>query len=58
MLVFLVEFVYEIVVEMPLCGMIVLPSFMKIGADIQKILSFCLSNLNGYSVGVTHGNES
>jgi hypothetical protein len=42
-------------IEMPSCGMIFLPSFMKIGTGIQVILRFLLSNLNGYTVGVTHG---
>jgi hypothetical protein len=45
------------VVEMPSCGMIILPSFMEIGPGIQIILSFCLSSLNCYNVGITHGKE-
>jgi hypothetical protein len=28
-------------VEMASCGMIYIPSFLKIGTDIQEILSFC-----------------
>jgi hypothetical protein len=33
--------------------MIFLPSFIKIGAGVQAILRFCLSNLRGCSVGIT-----
>jgi hypothetical protein len=32
-------------VEMASCGMIYLPSFMKIAASVQAILRFCLRNL-------------
>jgi hypothetical protein len=34
-------------------GMIYVPSFMKIGAGIQPILRFCLSNLRSCNVGMT-----
>jgi hypothetical protein len=37
-------------VEMASCGVICVPSFMKIGTGIQTILRFCLSKLKGYSV--------
>jgi hypothetical protein len=44
-------------VEMASCGMIYLPSFMKIGTDIQAMLRFCLRNLRGCGVGITDGRE-
>jgi hypothetical protein len=43
--------------EMTSCGMIPLPSFMKISRDVQAILRFGFSNLNGCNVGITNGNE-
>jgi uncharacterized protein YraI len=39
--------------EMPLCGMILLPSVMQIDAGLQAILRFCLRNLRGCNVGIT-----
>jgi hypothetical protein len=45
-------------IQMPSCGMIFLPSFMKIGTGIQAILMFCLSNLCGPNDGVTYGRGS
>jgi hypothetical protein len=39
--------------EMPLCGMITLPSFMKIDVGVQVILRFCPRNLRGCYVGIT-----
>jgi hypothetical protein len=44
-------------VEMALYSMIYVPSFMKIGTDIQAVLRFCLSNLRGCNVGVTNGRD-
>jgi hypothetical protein len=47
-------------VEMASCGMIYfiyLPSFMKIGIGVQAISTFCLSNLKGWNVGITHGRD-
>jgi uncharacterized protein YraI len=44
-------------VEMASCGMTFLPSVMKIGAGVQAMLRFCLSNLNGCYVGITDGKE-
>jgi hypothetical protein len=38
-------------------GMMILPSFMKIGIGVQGILRFCLSNLNGCNVGDAEGKE-
>jgi hypothetical protein len=40
-------------VEVALCRMICIPSFIKIGVRIQAILRFCLSNLNDCNVGIT-----
>jgi hypothetical protein len=42
-------------VEMPSCGMIYLPSFMKIGTGVQEILRVCLRNVRNCNVGITHG---
>jgi hypothetical protein len=44
-------------VEMASCGMIYLPSFMKIGTGVQAILRFCLRNLKGCDVGITDGRD-
>jgi hypothetical protein len=44
-------------VEMTSCGMISIPSFMKIGIGVQAILRFCLSKLNGCNVGITDGRD-
>jgi hypothetical protein len=43
--------------EMPSYGMILLPSFMKIGTDVKGILRFCVSNLKGCNVGITEGRD-
>jgi hypothetical protein len=45
-------------VEMSVCGMRFLKSFMKISTDVQAILIFFLSNFNGCNVGITYGKES
>jgi hypothetical protein len=56
-------------VDVPSCGMISLPSFMKIGrgvqiyipsfmsidAGVQATISFSLRNLSGCNVGITDG---
>jgi hypothetical protein len=44
-------------VQITSCGMICLPSFMKIGTGIQAILRFRLSNLNGCNDGITDGRD-
>jgi hypothetical protein len=44
-------------VEMPSCGIIFLPSFIKIGTGIQVILRFCVSNLIGCNICKTKGME-
>jgi hypothetical protein len=47
----------EYVVEMASCGMIYIPSFMKISTDAQAILRFCLKNLRCCSVGFAYGRD-
>jgi hypothetical protein len=42
---------------MALYGMMYMPSFMKIGIDIQVILRFCLSDLNGCDADITNGRD-
>jgi hypothetical protein len=42
-------------IEMASCGMIYIPSFVKIGTSIQAILRFCLRDLRGCNVGTTDG---
>jgi hypothetical protein len=44
-------------VEMASCGMIYIPSFMKIGGGIQAILRFGLCNLRCYGAGTTDGRD-
>jgi hypothetical protein len=44
-------------VEMASCGMIYLPSFMKIGTGVQTILRFFLRNSRGCNVGITDGKD-
>jgi hypothetical protein len=39
------------------CGMIYIPSFMKIGGGVQAILIFCLRNPRGYNAGITDGRD-
>jgi hypothetical protein len=40
-------------VEMASCGMIHVPSFMKIGKGVREILRFGHRNLRGCNVGIT-----
>jgi hypothetical protein len=54
-LVLLMRGIYDVHVQMGSCGMIYLPSFMKIGTGIQAISRFCLSNLSGCNVDITDG---
>jgi hypothetical protein len=42
-------------VEMASCGIIYLPSFMKIGIGVQAILRIVLRILRGCDVGITDG---
>jgi hypothetical protein len=44
-------------VEMTLCGIIYLPSFMKIGIGIQAIIRVFYRNLMGCNVGITDGRD-
>jgi hypothetical protein len=45
-------------VEMASCGVIYLPSFMKIGSGVEAILRFCLRNVRGCDVCVTEERNS
>jgi hypothetical protein len=38
-------------------GMMYIPSFMKIGKDVEGILRFCRRNLKGCNVGITEGRD-
>jgi hypothetical protein len=40
-------------VEIPSCGMIYMPSSLKIGIGVQAILRYFLRNLRGCNVGIT-----
>jgi hypothetical protein len=40
------------IVEMPSCGMIFVPSKIKISTGVHALLRSCLSNLNGCNVGI------
>jgi hypothetical protein len=42
-------------VEIALCGIIYLPSFMKVRTGVQATLRFCLRNLIDCGVGITEG---
>jgi hypothetical protein len=44
-------------VDMPSCGMIILPSSLKIGTVVQAILRVGLSNLKGCNIGITVGRD-
>jgi uncharacterized protein YraI len=44
-------------VEMASCGMIYLPSFMKIATGVQAVLRFCLRNVKGCNLGITVGRD-
>jgi hypothetical protein len=57
MLVSLIEGIHKYSVGMVSCGMIYLPSFMKIGTGVQAILRFCLRNFRGCNVGITNGRD-
>lgn len=50
MLVLLMGEICDLSLEMASCGMV---SFMKIGAGVQAILRFYLSNLRSCNVGIT-----
>jgi hypothetical protein len=40
-------------IEMASCGMIHIPSLMKIGAGVQAIIRVCLSNFRGCNFRIT-----
>jgi hypothetical protein len=42
-------------IEMVSCGMICIPSFMKIGMGIQALLRSCLRNFRECNVHITDG---
>jgi hypothetical protein len=42
-------------VEVSLCGMIYIPSFMTIVTSVERILKFGCNNLKGCNVGITDG---
>jgi hypothetical protein len=44
------------IAELPSCGKIYLPSFMKISTGVQAIL-FCLNSLNICNIGITDVKE-
>jgi hypothetical protein len=44
------------VIEIPSCGMIYIPSFVKIGTGVQYILRFCLINLR-CNAGIIDGRD-
>jgi hypothetical protein len=54
MLVLLIKGIYGVAVEMASCGMIYVPSFMKIGTGVQVILRCCLRNFRGCNVDITY----
>jgi hypothetical protein len=57
MLVLLMGGIYKLCPEMASCGMICIPSFIKIGIGIEPILRICFISLRDCSVGVTDGRE-
>jgi uncharacterized protein YraI len=42
-------------VGMDSCGMIYVPSFVKIDTGVQAILRFCFRNFGGCNVGINDG---
>jgi hypothetical protein len=48
---------YEVGLEMASCGMIYIPSFMKIGTGVEAILRFCVTNLRDCNVGTPDGRD-
>jgi hypothetical protein len=57
MLVFLMEGINQEAAEMASCGIIHVPSEMKIGAAIQAILRYCLRNVRVCNIGITDGRD-
>jgi hypothetical protein len=52
MLVLLIEGIYEHVVDMALCGIIYIPSFMMISRGVQEISRVCSRNLKRCNIGI------
>jgi hypothetical protein len=46
----------EYAIEIILCGITHMPSFMKTGADVQAI-RFCLCNLRDCNIGIIDGDD-
>jgi hypothetical protein len=44
-------------IEMASCGLINLPTFIKIVTGVQEILRFWLRNVRGCNVGITDGRD-
>jgi hypothetical protein len=44
-------------IEIASCDVINLPSFLKIGTGIQKILRLRVRNLKGFNVDITDGRD-
>jgi hypothetical protein len=57
MLVLLNKSFFDYVIELALCGMIYVPSFLKINTRVQAILKFCLRNFRGCYVGIADGGD-
>jgi hypothetical protein len=57
MLVLLIEVINEAILEVALCGMIYILSYMKIGRDAKEMLRVCLRNLRGSNVVITDGDH-
>jgi hypothetical protein len=57
MLVLLIKRFMKYTVEMASCGMIYIPSYMKIGTDIQAILRCLLRNLRDCNAGIAGGRD-
>jgi hypothetical protein len=44
-------------VEMASCGIIYIPSYMKIDTGVQATVKFCLRNFRDCNVGITDGRD-
>jgi hypothetical protein len=49
--------IYDVYLEMNLCGMMYILSLVNIGTGVQAILRFSLNNLRGCNVGITDGRD-
>jgi hypothetical protein len=57
MLVLMIYGIIKYAVEIASCGMICIPSFMKIGIGVQAILKVYLRYLRGCKDGITDGRD-